>query len=192
LSRAVPSRTAALPSDGAACIAEIFLTYRGPCVVTMGVFDGVHAGHRALVAGARRTADRRGLPLRAVTFTPRPDRVLAPADALPDLCSLDMRVARLCAAGADEVVVLPFSRAMAAVPAERFARLLVEGLGLAVLCVGPDFALGRDRVGDVSALRAMGLEVEEVPFLRDGAGAMVSSSLLREARARRTSSQFRI
>ena len=133
------------PSDGEWLVRSILAGHRRPCVVTMGVFDGVHQGHRALVRAARRRADARGLPLIAITFAPRPEQVLRPGHARPDLCSLPTRVARLRDAGAEEVIVLPFTRTVASITAGRFARLLIDDLGLRLLCVGEDFALGRDR-----------------------------------------------
>jgi riboflavin kinase/FMN adenylyltransferase len=147
----------------------------------MGTFDGVHSGHRALIASARRLADERGLPLVAVTFSPRPERLIAPAQALPDLCSIPTRIALLRDAGADDVVVVPFTKVVARISAERFARLLVEDLGLTALCVGEDFALGRERAGDVTTLRTFGLEVVAVPCVPAADGRKVSSSTLRAA-----------
>jgi riboflavin kinase/FMN adenylyltransferase len=146
----------------------------------MGTFDGVHAGHRSLVAATRRLALEQGLDVVAVTFSPRPERYFADGAVLPDLCSIDERVSRLRAAGADRVVVLPFGRTLAEVPAARFAGALVDELGLELLCVGEDFACGRDREGDPAFLRALGLVVHIHPFLRDEQGLKISSSRLRE------------
>lgn len=161
-------------------IGEILQAHRAPCAVTMGTFDGVHAGHRSLVAATRRLALGKGLDVVAVTFYPRPERYFAHGAVLPDLCSIDERVARLCAAGADRVVVLPFGRALAEAPAARFAGALVDDLGLELLCVGEDFSCGRDREGDPVFLRALGLDVHVHSFVRDERGIKVSSSLLRE------------
>lgn len=146
----------------------------------MGTFDGVHAGHRSLVAATRRLALGQGLDVVAVTFSPRPERYFTPEEALPDLCSIDERVSRLQAAGADRVVVLPFGRTLAEVPAAKFAGALVDDLGLELLCVGEDFACGRDREGDPAFLRARGLDVHVHSFVRDEHGVKISSSLLRE------------
>ena len=167
----------------AARIATIFAGHGRSCAVTMGVFDGVHMGHRVLINRARRAAREAGLPLVAVTFSPRPDQVLRPGAALPDLCPLQTRLSRLRDAGAEDVVVLPFSRSVAGISAERFARLLLDDLGMRRLCVGADFAIGRDRVGTVDHLRKIGVEVETVPFVLSRSGEKVSSSTLRRARA---------
>jgi riboflavin kinase/FMN adenylyltransferase len=161
-------------------IDEILHAHRSRCAVTMGTFDGVHAGHRSLVAATRRLALSQGLDVVAVTFSPRPERYFAHGAVLPDLCSIDERVSRLRAAGADRVVVLPFGRALAEVPAARFAGALVDELGLELLCVGEDFSCGRDREGDPAFLRALGLVVHVHCFVRDEDGMKVSSSRLRE------------
>jgi riboflavin kinase / FMN adenylyltransferase len=161
-------------------IEEILRAHRTPCAVTMGTFDGVHAGHRSLVATTRRLAQDRGLDVVAVTFHPRPERYFAHAPVLPDLCSIDERVSRLQSAGADRVVVLPFGRTLAEVPAAKFARALVDELGLELLCVGEDFSCGRGREGDPAFLRSLGLVVHVHSFVRDEHGVKISSSLLRE------------
>lgn len=163
-------------------LAGVLRAHRRPCVVTIGTFDGVHAGHRALVARARRLARGRALALTALTFSPRPEQLFKPDAALPDLCPLPERVRRLRDAGADDVVVVPFTRALAALDAPSFVHHLVEDLGARLLCVGTDFALGRGRAGDVAALRALGLPVETVELVCDAAGEKVSSSTLRAAR----------
>lgn len=160
-------------------LTALFAPHRAPCVVTAGTFDGVHCGHRALVARAAREARARGLQLTAVTFSPRPDAVRRPP-GLPDLCSLRERVARLRRAGAHDVVVVPFSRALMGMAASEFVEHLVEDLGMQALCVGEDFALGRGREADVHALRALGVEVVTEPLLREpGQPEKISSSVLR-------------
>lgn len=165
---------------GWSAIATILRAHRTPCAVTMGTFDGVHAGHRSLVAATRQLAVGQGLDVVAVTFSPRPEHYFAHGTVLPDLCSIDERISRLRAAGADRVVVLPFGRTLAEVPAARFARALVDELGLELLCVGEDFSCGRDREGDPAFLRALGLVVHVHSFVRDEHGLKISSSRLRE------------
>jgi riboflavin kinase / FMN adenylyltransferase len=130
-----------------------------PAIVTMGTFDGVHRGHQALIAQARRHARVCGLPLVAVTFSPRPEQLFKPDTALPDICSLATRIRRLRAAGADDVVVIPFNRRIAGIRYEMFAALLVEHLGMRALFVGADFALGRGREGTPRRLQALGIDV---------------------------------
>jgi len=150
-----------------------------PAIVLLGTFDGVHAGHRTLIARARALADGRGRRLVAVTFSPRPELVVR-GRALPDICSLDERVARLRAAGADDVVVLAFTRALMAVDAATFVDVLCSCLPMEALCVGEDFRLGRGRAGDVAALRALGVEVHAVAVAaRPGRRGKISSSTIR-------------
>jgi riboflavin kinase/FMN adenylyltransferase len=172
-----------MPVDGERLVRSILENHRRPCVVAMGVFDGIHEGHRALVRAARGCARARGLPLVAITFALRPEQVLLSGPVRPSLCWVPARVARLGDAGADEVIVLPFTPAVAGITAERFARLLIDTLGLRLLCVGEDFALGRNRTGDVAALRNLGMDVMTVPFVLGADGRRVSSSALRSARA---------
>jgi riboflavin kinase/FMN adenylyltransferase len=159
------------------------LAARGePCVVTMGTFDGVHAGHRVLVGRAAEAARDRGLPLVAVTFTPRPEVVVSSRRALPDICSIEERVERLRDAGADDVVVVPFTRELMALSAAEFAEHLGRDLGMRVLVVGTDFAFGRGRAGTVDALRELGLEVIDVPTeAKAGMRQKISSSTIRRA-----------
>ncbi|WP_306765391.1 hypothetical protein [Solirubrobacter soli] len=160
-------------------IERLFRTHHTPCVVTAGTFDGVHCGHRTLVARAAHVARSRGLPLTAVTFSPRPDAVAKPP-GLPDLCGLDERVIRLKRAGANDVVVVPFTRALMGMPAAEFVEHLVDHLGMRALVVGEDFALGRGREGTPDAIRALGVDVETVPLLHEvGRREKISSSTLR-------------
>jgi riboflavin kinase/FMN adenylyltransferase len=153
--------------------------------VTVGNFDGVHIGHRALVAAARRWADRLGGPAVAVTFDPPPYQVLVPGSARPPLTTLPDRAARLHAAGADHVVVLKTDPALLALdPPAFFADVLQRTLGAKTVVEGYDFRFGRGRAGDVASLRAMcaaaGVGFEEVPP-QELDGGPVSSSRVRAA-----------
>ena len=173
-------------------LTTLLTPHKAPCVVTAGTFDGVHCGHRAVLAHAAREARTRGVQLTAVTFSPRPDAVRQPP-GLPDLCSLRERVARLKRAGAHDVVVVPFSRALMGMPAAEFVAHLTEDLDMQALCVGEDFALGRGREGDLPALRALGVEVISVPLVHEaGRGEKISSSALRARLARATSSRMAV
>jgi riboflavin kinase/FMN adenylyltransferase len=155
-----------------------------PCVVTMGTFDGVHHGHRALLATTRSLADAHGLAAVAVTLAQRPEQVFRPDAALPDICSLDERVGRLRAAGVDGVVVLPFDRAVAEIDYRDFARMLIDDLGMRVLVVGEDFGFGRRRLGTPARLRELGIDVVGHPLVPNAAGTdKASSSSIRDALA---------
>jgi FAD synthase len=153
-------------------------------VVTIGTFDGVHAGHRALIARAASEAKARSMPLGAITFSPRPDTVVSSQPALPDICTLDQRIGRLHAAGADDVIVIPFTRSLMQLTARQFVGCLIEELGVHALVVGDEFALGRGREGTVPALRQLGLKVVAFPVLRPpGQHAKISSSAIRRTMA---------
>src|SRR4029077_2553792 len=113
-------------------------------VVAPGNHDGVHLGHQALVHSARTYARANGLRALALTFDPHPATVLAPERAPTPLTSVGRRRELLLAAGADEVVVQPFTREFAGLSAEQFLQGLLER-GAAALVVGPDFRFGQGR-----------------------------------------------
>jgi riboflavin kinase / FMN adenylyltransferase len=150
--------------------------------VAVGVFDGLHRGHLALIQRALERAA--GGPCVAVSFDPHPDVVLAREfRALPPLTPLPEKQERLAALGV-ELHVLPFTRELAALEPEAFVEShLVAPLAPRWLVVGEDFALGRARSGDVARLRTIGLahgfEVDAVPLLVLG-GEVVSSTRIRE------------
>jgi riboflavin kinase/FMN adenylyltransferase len=125
--------------------------------VAIGNFDGVHRGHQALVATARRLAASTGGDVVALTFDPHPARLLAPALAPPLISTLERRAELLGEAGADLVVIEPFTREFAAVEAEAFARdVLGRDLGVAHVVVGYDFSFGKARRGDTAMLEELG------------------------------------
>jgi riboflavin kinase/FMN adenylyltransferase len=151
--------------------------------VAIGNFDGVHLGHRVLVAAARSRAEARGAPAGVLTFEPHPVRVLRPAMAPPLLTSLGRKLELLGAAGADACLVQPFDLAYAATPAAEFvARDLAGAMGCAEVVVGWDFTAGHERAR-VDALRPLlarhgiGLHVVD-PVAQDG--LVVSSTKIRE------------
>lgn len=153
----------------------------GPCVVAIGNFDGVHAGHRAVFASLAALGRAHGAPTCAYTFHPAPTAVVAPERHQPRILTLTERVARLEAAGIDRVVLEPFTPAWAAHPARWFAEeALGRRLGARAVVVGWDFRFGRGREGDVNTLRAC-LPTAEVVVLPpvEAGGAIVSSSRVR-------------
>lgn len=156
--------------------------------MTLGNHDGVHLGHRALLAAARERAGREGLAVTAVTFDPHPSVVLAPDRAPPLLTTMARRRELLLALGADEVTVLRFDRELASTSPEAFAEeVLVGRLAAESVVVGPDFRFGRGRAGDVAALGALGaahgFDVITVPPVTLD-GEAVSSTRVRAALAR--------
>lgn len=147
-------------------------------VVTIGNFDGVHRGHQALVSAARELAGPHGRVC-VLTFDPSPREVLQGVRQ-PALQPIDERVAALGQAGADEVVVQPFSTDLAALSAEDFcATVLLSDLDAGGLVVGWDFRFGRGRAGDVDLLRRLsGVPVVQVSGVEVD-GDVVSSSRVR-------------
>lgn len=159
----------------------------GPSVVSIGNFDGVHRGHRALLDAARSEADRLGLPMTAVTFDPHPVAVFA-ADRIPDqLTTIVERVRLLREAGADHVFVLAFDRRMAAWSPEEFIdRVIVADLQARSVVVGENFRFGSKAAGDVALLAKTGTDrgFEAVGFQLAGDDAVWSSTAVREALGR--------
>jgi riboflavin kinase / FMN adenylyltransferase len=155
--------------------------------VTVGNFDGVHLGHQALVAAARKQAGEVKGPAVAVTFDPPPHQVLHPDSGppRPPLTTLADRAELLHKAGADHVVILRTSPALLALSPEAFFEdILVRQLGAKAVVEGHDFRFGRGRAGTNDTLRALcaaaGLAFEEVPQLHYK-GEPVSSSRVRAA-----------
>jgi riboflavin kinase/FMN adenylyltransferase len=141
---------------------------RRPRAVAIGTFDGVHAGHRAVI-GAVRDA---GPTPTVVTFDPHPRRVLGGDVEL--LSTLERRLELLADAGAEDVLVVEFTPEVAALAPEDFARDYLLAIGAEVVAAGAGFRFGRGRSGDLELLRRLGLDAREVPLL-DG----VSSTRIR-------------
>ncbi len=145
----------------------------GDTAVTIGVFDGVHLGHRYLIDRVRSEACVRGLGSALLTFRNHPVSVLAPDRPIAYLSSVDERLERLQGCGIGHVVPLTFTREISQLEAREFVALLVEHLRMRVLLVGPDFALGKGRGGTVPVLTQLGEElgyemVAADPMVRDG------------------------
>lgn len=155
----------------------------GRAVCAIGVFDGVHLGHRALVARAAELAHERGVEAFAVTFDRDPDQVVTPESAAPQLIDLAEKARRLCDAGASRVIVVPFDLKLAAMSAEEFLSEVLLGVCDPVaVVVGEDFRFGRRATGTVETLRAYcaprRIDVEAMPLVIEG-GAPVTSTKIR-------------
>jgi riboflavin kinase/FMN adenylyltransferase len=154
-------------------------------VVALGNFDGVHDGHRRVIAQAGRLAETLGAPLGVALFEPHPRRFFQP-DAPPfRLMSAARRDALLAGLGVDRVHALPFDAAMAAMSPETFVdTVLHQGLGVSGVVTGADFRFGAKRAGDVPTLIALGQARDiavEAADLRAEGEEKLSSSLIRDA-----------
>ena len=159
----------------------------GRTVVTIGNFDGMHLGHQHVVRRAREVAaevasDTAIDGVVAVTFDPHPIAVLRPEHAPATLTTIDERLRLLGRAGVDDVLVIPFSREIAAwTPGEFIDRIIVSALHARAVVVGANFRFGNRAAGDCNLLRAAGEEhdfvLEEVTL--DGGPQVWSSTYVR-------------
>ncbi|MCD6302458.1 MAG: bifunctional riboflavin kinase/FAD synthetase [Anaerolineae bacterium] len=151
--------------------------------VTVGTFDGVHRGHQSLVAQLVSHAKETGRLAGVLTFDPHPRAVLHPDDSPAYLSTLEERVALLRDLGPDLVVVAPFDLSLAAMPAERFVRALMDRLCMVELWIGKGFSLGRGREGTPARLaelgKALGYTLRMVGPVYDD-GSPISSTRIRE------------
>lgn len=152
-------------------------------VVTVGNFDGVHLGHRAILGRVTARAQELGSQPVALTFDPHPVKVLRPEVDLPLLTTPEQKFQLLQEAGMEAVVVLPFSPEFAAIPAREFVvRYLVERLKAREVVVGHDYSFGRQREGNIDLLKELGQTLGfsvQVVWAVEVNGAVVSSSLIR-------------
>lgn len=158
-------------------------------VLAIGNFDGIHRGHKAVIARAKALAAARGAPCVAVTFEPHPSDFFAGPGTIFRLTPQADKARLLEALGVDGMVVLSFDRALASLPAEAFVRdVLVGRLGAAAVVAGYDFHFGKGRGGTpdflVAAGAAHGFDVEIVPRVEadgDGPIRVASSTATRAA-----------
>ena len=153
--------------------------------VVIGNFDGVHKGHQAILAAAKKQADAQRLPLVALTFDPHPREVLTPKNAPLRLTSLKEKTSLLQRYGAEYVYVIPFSEVYAQTAAEAFIKNTLQlALRAKHVAVGEDFAFGRQRQGDVNLLKAQGLQrdfsVQALALQLQGGGEVYSSTAIRQ------------
>ena len=150
-------------------------------VLTIGVFDGVHRGHQRLIAKVVAEANANGAAAGALTFRNHPDSVLNPNFRPQYITSVAERTRLMEELGVDFVVPVTFDREVAGLRARRFAQLLSSNLRMRGLVVGPDFAMGYKREGNVDMLSDMGAElgfsVSVVDLLSDGGDAVHSTSI---------------
>lgn len=147
--------------------------------MAIGNFDGVHKGHQAVVQAAK----RHGLRTVVLTFDPHPSALLSPHGASPPVCSLERRIELLGEAGADTVVVEPFTRELANLAADAFIDdIVIAALRARAIVVGYDFSYGQGRTGTTDALRAhgarLGIDVDIVDAIQI-TGEIASSTRIR-------------
>lgn len=156
----------------------------GPTVVTLGIFDGVHAGHKAILEVAGASARARGIPAVVVTFDPHPSVVVAPQHKPRFLMTLSQRLAAFEKAGVDLAWVIPFSRAFSELLPMEFLAGLQHALTPVELHVGTAFHFGHERKGDLAVLktwgRTAGCEIHG-HALKAADGGTLSSTRIREA-----------
>lgn len=156
-------------------------------VLTIGVFDGVHLGHQRLIDYLKREAATRDYIPGVVTFCPHPQQVLSPRTSLPQLTTLEERLRLIRDLGIDLVVPLSFDQELAQLSARHFISLLQKHLKMRGLVIGPDFALGRNREGDVFSLHDLGKEAGFwVDVVSPGMinGDVISSTAIRQSLAK--------
>ena len=159
-------------------------------VVTIGAYDGVHRGHRAVIEHVRRLAAERGCRSALVTFDKHPATVVRPESAPQLLTDPVQKIELLEQTGLDALVIVQFDDAQAAESPNSFVqRVLVDCLATNAIVVGDDFHFGRDREGNVDLLRKIGLDagfdVEPLELVgrADGVDEPVSSTAIRRALA---------
>ncbi|MCE5191426.1 MAG: riboflavin biosynthesis protein RibF [Actinomycetia bacterium] len=129
----------------------------GPAAVAIGVFDGVHLGHQALIRDTVERARAADVAAVVVTFDRDPDRVVSPETAAPQLLDLDDKLALIAEQGASAILLVPFDVEVAAMTPERFVReILLVAVRPILAAVGFDFRFGRYAAGDVATLTSLG------------------------------------
>lgn len=157
----------------------------GPSAVTIGKFDGVHAGHRSVIARLRQEAAAAGLVSTVLTFDRHPLALLRPDKCPESLTSNDQKRAVLETTGVDAVVMIEFTEAFSLKEPEDFARdVLVSALHAKLVFVGPDFRFGHRGLGTVELLerlgRTHGFEVRTIEAVRPFGDRVISSTWIRD------------
>lgn len=158
---------------------------RGPVFLAIGVFDGVHLGHRAVIStSARHAHSADGTPV-VVTFDPHPAKVLRPRDAPHLLTATQHKIALIRNLGVAHLLVIEFSRDFAATPPEDFvSQLVAHSKPLREICVGHEWSFGKDRAGNLDLLKKLGerfnFNVVGIPPVTVN-GNVVSSTAIRQA-----------
>jgi len=155
-------------------------------LLTIGVFDGVHLGHKYLLSQLTKQAREQNLLSGVVTFNQHPHEVLSPQTRLPFLTDLTQRINLLQNEGVEAIFTLSFTTELAQLSARQFVSLLKKYLRMRGLVIGPDFALGQNREGNADTLNTLGQDmnfsVMVIPPVMIN-GELVSSTAIRNALA---------
>lgn len=154
------------------------------CCVSLGNFDGVHLGHRRILAELRRMGDALNCPTLAVTFDPHPIALLRPGAAPPLLTTIPQRLNLLRAAEVDEVYCISVTEDLLRMTArEFFDAILIDCFAIRGIAEGPNFMFGKDRSGDIEALgqfcASAGVECRAIDLASDGQSEYSSSRIRR-------------
>lgn len=150
-------------------------------VIVIGNFDGVHQGHRTLIARARALADQHGAPVGVLTFEPHPRALFRPDDPVFRITPEAVKQRQLAAAGVDLLYSLDFNWDFASLtPAQFIAQVLENGIKPRHIIVGADFCFGQLRKGTTATLADAGLAVTAIDKIVDEDGDDVSSSAIRQ------------
>jgi riboflavin kinase / FMN adenylyltransferase len=158
---------------------------RGPVFLAIGVFDGVHRGHQAVIStSAEHARAANGTPV-VVTFDPHPEKVLRPQAAPHLLSATQHKIALIRALGVEHLLVISFDKHFAATEPEDFVqKLITYSKPLREICVGHEWSFGKNRRGNLDLLKMLGakfsFEVVGIPPVKIN-GAVVSSTAIREA-----------
>lgn len=133
----------------------------GPVFLAIGVFDGVHLGHQAVITTAVRDAKEAGGTAVVVTFDPHPAKILRPQESKRLLTATEHKIARIRELGVSHLLVLKFDREFAATPPEEFVRQLATAAQpLREICVGQEWSFGKNRAGNLALLQKLGIELD--------------------------------
>ncbi|MEO5718178.1 MAG: bifunctional riboflavin kinase/FAD synthetase, partial [Chthoniobacterales bacterium] len=157
----------------------------GPVFLAIGVFDGVHLGHQAVISTAARHAEEAGGTAVVVTFDPHPAKILRPQESPRLLTATQHKIELIRALGVSHLLVLKFDREFASTPPADFVRQLVAAATpLREICVGQEWSFGKNRAGNLALLKELGAQldfnvvgVESVT----SEGTIVSSTAIRRA-----------
>ena len=155
-------------------------------VLTIGVFDGVHMGHKHLISRLLKESAKKGYLSGVVTFRQHPQEMLVPKSRLPWLTDLTQRIQLLKNEGIEAIITLSFTPELAQLSAREFVNLLKKYIRMRGLVIGHDFALGQNREGNADTLRTLGQDIDFTvtvipPVMINN--EVISSTAIREALA---------